>query len=315
MATKIILDVDTGTDDAVALMTAALSPDLELVGATTVNGNTTIDFTTENTLRVFDWIGLPATPVYRGLDRPIVRSQVQRGMATRIHGDLLDLPEVSHGAAVRPEHAVDWLIATYMASAGDIVLCPVGPLTNIAMAIQKEPRIVERIPEIVIMGGAHDHGNITPSAEFNIWLDPEAARLVVNCGAPIRMVPLDATHRALVSSDDAARLRALGTPAGEAAARFVLKRIDGYDATQPMPHRPNAAPVHDALAVCSIIDPTILTTEFIPVDVEVQAELSVGRTVCDFRSRGNKPPNVHFAMDADEPKFNRMLLEILGRTA
>jgi purine nucleosidase/ribosylpyrimidine nucleosidase len=165
------------------------------------------------------------------------------------------------------------------------------------------------------MGGAHDHGNITPSAEFNIWLDPEAARLVVNCGAPIRMVPLDATHRALVSSDDAARLRALGTPAGEAAARFVLKRIDGYDATQPMPHRPNAAPVHDALAVCAIIDPTILTTEFIPVDVEVQAELSAGRTVCDFRSRGDKPPNVHFAMDADEPKFNRMLLEILGRTA
>jgi inosine-uridine nucleoside N-ribohydrolase len=315
MPTKVILDVDTGTDDAVALMTAALSPDLELVGATTVNGNTTIEYTTENTLRVFDWIGLPEVPVHRGLDRPLVRSQVQRGMATRIHGDLLDLPEVSHGARLASADAVDWLIETYMGSGGDIVLCPVGPLTNIAMAIQKEPRIVEKIPEIVIMGGAHDHGNMTPSAEFNIWLDPEAARLVVNCGAPIRMVPLDATHRALVSTEDAGRLRALGTPAGEAAARFVLKRIDGYDATQPMPHRPGAAPVHDALAVCAIIDPTILTTEFIPVDVEVYAELSIGRTVCDFRARGNKPPNVHFAMDADEPKFNRMLLEILGRTA
>jgi inosine-uridine nucleoside N-ribohydrolase len=315
MPTKIILDVDTGTDDAVALMTAALSPDLELLGATTVNGNTTIEYTTENTLRVFDFIGMPQVPVYRGLDRPLVRSQVQRGMATRIHGDLLDLPEISHGATLQPGNAVDWLIDTYMASAGDIVLCPVGPLTNIGMAIQKEPRIVEKIPEIVIMGGAHDHGNMTPSAEFNIWLDPEAARLVVNCGAPIRMAPLDATHRALVSTEDAGRLRALGTPAGEAAARFVLKRIDGYDATQPMPHRAGAAPVHDALAVCAIIDPTILTTEFIPVDVEVYAELSIGRTVCDFRARGDKPPNVHFAMDADEPKFNRMLLEILGRTA
>ena len=104
-------------------------------------------------------------------------------------------------------------------------------------AIQKEPRILEKIPEIVIMGGAHDHGNMTASAEFNIWLDPEAARIVVNCGRPIRMIPLDATHRALVSKEDAARLRALGTPAGEAAARFVLKRIDGYDATQPMPRR------------------------------------------------------------------------------
>ena len=314
MPTKVILDVDTGTDDAVALMTAALSPDLELVGATTVNGNTTLDYTTENTLRVFDWIGMPAIPVHRGMDRPLARSQVARGMATRIHGDLLDLPPAAT-AKLQAGHAVDWLIDTYMASAGDIVLCPVGPLTNIATAIQKEPRIVEAIPEIVIMGGAHDHGNMTASAEFNIWLDPEAARIVVNCGRPIRMIPLDATHRALVSTEDAQRLRDLGTPAGEAAARFVLKRIDGSDATQPMPHRAGAAPVHDALAVCAIIDPTIVTTEFIPVDVEVNAELSLGRTVCDFRFRGGKPANVHFAVDADEPKFVRMLMEILGRTA
>jgi inosine-uridine nucleoside N-ribohydrolase len=315
MPTKVILDVDTGTDDAVALMTAALSPDLELVGATSVNGNTTIDYTTENTLRVFDWIGMPEIPVHRGMDRPMVRSQVARGMATRIHGDLLDLPPVSHGATLQPGHAVDWLIETYLASNGDIVLCPVGPLTNIAMAIQREPRMVEAIPEIVIMGGAHDHGNMTPSAEFNIWLDPEAARIVVNCGVPIRMIPLDATHRALVSTEDAGRLRALGTPAGEAAARFVLKRIDGYDATQPMPHRAGAAPVHDALAVCAIIDPSVVTTELIPVDVEVSAELSAGRTVCDFRFRGGKPANVHFAIDADEPKFVGMLMDILGRTA
>ena len=317
MSTKVILDVDTGTDDAVALMTAALSPDIELVGATSVNGNTTIDFTTENTLRVFDFIGMPEVPVYRGMDRPLVRMDVKRGMAERIHGDMLNLPEISNGAKVQPGHAVDWLIETYLASNGDIVLCPVGPLTNIAVAIQKEPRILDAIPEIVIMGGAHDHGNITASAEFNIWLDPEAARIVVNCGRPIRMVPLDATHRALVSTEDAARLRALGTPAGEAAARFVLQRIDGYDATQPMPRRGDAlaAPVHDALAVCAIIDPSILTTEHIPVDVEIHAELSLGRTVCDFRFRSGKPANVHFAMDADEPKFVSMLMEILGRTA
>jgi len=316
MPTKVILDVDTGTDDAVALMVAALSPEIQLVGATSVNGNTTIDFTTENTLRVFDFIGMPEVPVYRGVDRPLVRTDVKRGMAERIHGDMLDLPAASK-ARLQPQHAVDWLIETYLASDGDIVLCPVGPLTNIAMAIQKEPRILDAIPEIVIMGGAHDHGNITASAEFNIWLDPEAARIVVNCGRPIRMVPLDATHRALVSTEDAERLRALGTPAGEAAARFVLQRIDGYDATQPMPRREGAlaAPVHDALAVCAIIDPTILTTEHIPVDVEVYAELSVGRTVCDFRFRSGKPANVNFAMDADEPKFVAMLLDILGRTA
>jgi inosine-uridine nucleoside N-ribohydrolase len=313
MPTKVILDVDTGTDDAVALMVAALSDDLELVGATTVNGNTTIDYTTENTIRVFDWIGRPETPVFRGLDRPIARSQVERGMAGRIHGDLLDLPPASHGATLQPEHAVDWLIETYLASDGDIVLCPLGPLTNVAMAIQKERRILEAIPEIVIMGGAHHQGNVTPSAEFNFWLDPEAARVVVDCGRPIRMVPLDATHRALVSTDDAQRLRDLGTPAGEAAARFVLQRIDGYDATQPMPHRPGAAPVHDALAVCAIVDPTILTTALIPVEVEVHAELSVGRTVCDFRSRTSKQANVQFGIDADESKFVRMLVDILGQ--
>jgi inosine-uridine nucleoside N-ribohydrolase len=314
MPTKVILDVDTGTDDAVALMTAALSPDLELVGATTVNGNTTVDNTTENTLRVFDWIGMPGMPVHRGMSRPLARAQMeQRNPAGRIHGDLLDLPPASH-AKLRPRHAVDWLIETYLASDGDIVLCPVGPLTNIATAIQKEPAILAKIPQIVLMGGAHDHGNATASAEFNIWLDPEAARIVVNCGRPIRMIPLDATHRALVSKEDCERLRGLGTPAGEAAARFTLKRIDGYDATQPM-HRAGAAPVHDALAVCSIIDPSIVTTHHIPVDVEVSAELSVGRTVCDFRFRSGKPANVDFAMDADEPKFVGMLLEILGRTA
>ncbi|MBA3876023.1 MAG: nucleoside hydrolase [Anaerolinea sp.] len=314
MPTKVILDVDTGTDDAVALMVAALSPDIELIGATTVNGNTAVHSCTENTLRVLDWIGLPQIPVHQGMTRPLARQQMtQLNPASRIHGDLLDLPPAAT-ARIQPGHAVDWLIDTFLASDGDITLVPVGPLTNVATAIQKEPRILEKIPEIVIMGGAHDHGNSTASAEFNIWLDPEAARIVVNCGRPIRMVPLDATHRALVSLDDCRALRALGTPAAEAAARFVEKRIEGYDATQPM-HRASAAPVHDALAVCAIIDSTVITTQFIPVDVETGGELSVGRTVCDFRFRSRKPPNVHFAMDADEPKFIRMLMETLGRTA
>lgn len=154
MATKVILDVDTGTDDAVALMTAALSPDLELVGATVVNGNTVLDSCVENTLRVFEWIGTPEIPVFRGMSRPIARDQPVHNPANRIHGDKLDLPE----ATIRrqDQHAVDWLIDTYLASDGDITLVPVGPLSNIAMAIQKEPRIVERIPEIVIMGGARE---------------------------------------------------------------------------------------------------------------------------------------------------------------
>jgi len=312
MTTRIILDVDTGTDDAVALMIAALSPDIELVGATTVNGNTALQNCTENSLRVFDHIGLTGVPVHEGMSQPLVRPNPhQINPASRIHGDFLDLPPSR--STKGSQHAVDWLIDTYMASDGDITLVPVGPMTNIATAMRKEPRIIERIPELVIMGGAHDHGNATASAEFNIFLDPEAAWIVVNCGRPIRMLPLDATHEALVSKEDCATLRALGTPAAIATAIFVEKRIDGYDATQPM-HRLGAAPVHDALAVCAVIDPTVITTHFIHVDVETGGELSRGRTVCDFRGRSRKEPNVHFAMDADEPKFISMLTDILGRT-
>ena len=312
MTTRIILDVDTGTDDAVALMVAALSPDIQLVGATTVNGNTSLTNCTENSLRVFDHIGLTGVPVHEGMSQPLVRPNPhQINPASRIHGDLLDLPPSR--STKGSQHAVDWLIDTYMASDGDITLVPVGPLTNVATAMRKEPRIIERIPELVIMGGAHDHGNATASAEFNIFMDPEAARIVVNCGRPIRMLPLDATHRALVSKEDCARLRSLGTPAALATAIFIEQRIDGYDATQPM-HRLGAAPVHDALAVCAVIDPTIITTQFIHVDVETGGELSQGRTVCDFRGRSRKDPNVQFAMDADEPKFISMLMDILGRT-
>ena len=312
MTTRIILDVDTGTDDAVALMIAALSPDIELVGATTVNGNTALQNCTENSLRVFDHIGLTGVPVHEGMSQPLVRPNPhQINPASRIHGDFLDLPPSR--STKGSQHAVDWLIDTYMASDGDITLVPVGPMTNIATAMRKEPRIIERIPELVIMGGAHDHGNATASAEFNIFLDPEAAWIVVNCGRPIRMLPLDATHEALVSKEDCATLRALGTPAAIATAIFIERRIDGYDATQPM-HRLGAAPVHDALAVCAVIDPTVVTTHFIHVDVETGGELSRGRTVCDFRGRSRKEPNVHFAMDADEPKFISMLTDILGRT-
>jgi len=187
-------------------------------------------------------------------------------------------------------------------------------MTNVAMAIAKEPRIVDKIPEIVIMGGGHEIGNVTPSAEANIWRDPEASRVVMNCGCPIRLVTLDATHSALTSLEDCQKLRATGTPAATAAATFIERRIKGYDATQPM-RRPGTTPVHDALAVCAIIDPSIIKTVFVNVDVETIGELTLGRTVCDMQQRSGKAPNVHVAIDADEAKLNHMLLDILGRTA
>jgi inosine-uridine nucleoside N-ribohydrolase len=312
MLHKVILDVDTGSDDAVALMLAALSPDIELIGATTVNGNTLVHYCTENTLRVFDAIGV-SIPVYEGMALPLSRPNPPRAASSHaIHGDLLDLPPATSRKQAR--HAVDWLIETYLASAGDIILVPVGPLTNIAAAIRQAPQILEKIPEIVIMGGAHEVGNRTALAECNIWCDPEAARIVLNCGRPIRLVPLDATSRALVSREDCAELRRLGTPAAIATAVMVEQRIRAYDAHQPA-RRIGAAPVHDALAVCAILDPSVITTQFIHVDVEVQGPLTDGTTVCDFRRGRGRAPNVHFAVDADEAKFVAMLGAILGRTA
>jgi inosine-uridine nucleoside N-ribohydrolase len=317
MPKKIIIDTDPGTDDAVAMMVAALSPELELVGVTTVNGNMAVDFCTENALRVFDALG-KSVPVYEGCAYPLTstldptrRPGAPYRKASSIHGDYLDLP-ASHSKK-QAKHAVEWLIETYLASDGDITLVPIGPLTNVAMAIRQEPRILEKIPEIVIMGGGHMEGNCSPSAEFNVWLDPEAARIVMKCGRPIRLVTLDATHKALVTKKDCAELRALGTLAANAAAVFTERRIAAHE------HHPNnrfgdGAPVHDALAVCAILDPTVLKTVYCYVDVETRGELTDGMTVCDVLGVSQNPPNVHVALDADQAKFVGMLKKILART-
>jgi inosine-uridine nucleoside N-ribohydrolase len=315
MPQKVILDVDTGTDDAVALMLAALHPDLELVAATTVNGNVPVDYCTENSLRVFDHIGI-SVPVYEGVDHPIERDDfpVARGdiqSSNAVHGGYLDIPAST--STKQATDAVEFLIETYLAATDEIILVPVGPLSNVATALLREPRLKDRIPELVIMGGANRYGNVTPRAEFNVWADPEAARVVITSGVRrITLVPLDATHQALVSLDDCAALRALGTPAGDAAATFTERRIQGYDTTQPMKRR-HAAPVHDALAVAAIVDPAVITTHHLHVDVETRGELTVGETVVDTNFRSRREPNVHVALDADERRFVAMLLETFAR--
>ena len=317
MPKRLILDVDTGTDDAVALMLAALHPDLELVAATTVNGNVPVDYCTENSLRVFDHIGIPV-PVYEGVANPIERDDfpIPRGAiqsSNAVHGGHLDIPPSR--SAKQAAGAVDFLTETYRGATDEIVLVAVGPMSNVATAMLREPRLKDLIPEIVIMGGANRYGNVTPRAEFNVWADPEAARVVINSGVrKITLVPLDATHQALVSLDDCAALRALGTPAGDAAATFTERRIQGYDTTQPM-KRPNAAPVHDALAVASLVDPSVISTHHLHVDVETKGELTVGETVVDTNFRSRREPNIDVALDADERKFVAMLLETFARRA
>jgi inosine-uridine nucleoside N-ribohydrolase len=317
MPRKLILDVDTGTDDAVAIMLAALHPGLELIGVTTVNGNVEVRYCTGNSLRTLDYIGRPGIPVFEGVARPLVRADFPIPRAakksTGVHGLSLDIPDPV--SVVQSRSAVEFLIETYRSATEEITLVPTGPLTNIAAAVALDPKFAERVPEVVIMGGAHHHGNVTPCAEFNIWADADAAASVLAAGfRKLVMVPLDATHEALVSMQDCDAMEALGTPAGIAASRFIGRRIKAYDANQPMAER-NAAPVHDAVCVAYLVDPTVITTEHRHVAVETQGALTIGRTVVDINFRGEDAPNCHFAFHADRHKFVAMLLDTFARTA
>lgn len=315
---KLILDVDTGTDDAVAVMLAALHPALDLVGCTTVNGNIPVAFCTENTLRVLDHIGRGDIPVFEGLSRPIVRLDLpvprrKRDLAGRYHPDILPVPPTERRK--QDATAIEFLIETYRAATDPITLVPVAPLSNIAAVLALDPKFVDRVPELVIMGGAHALGNVTPSAEFNIWADPEAASVVFAAGFPkITLLPLDATHRAPLSREHCAQLEALGTAAGQAAAAFIGHRIVVHDEHQKQAV-PHTTPVHDALAVATLVEPALVSTRRLHVAVETRGELTLGRTVIDTHGRGPHAPNCDVAFDADAAAFADLLLRSFAAKA
>jgi purine nucleosidase/ribosylpyrimidine nucleosidase len=223
----------------------------------------------------------------------------------KIHGDHLDLPPAR--SRVEEVPAARFLIDAFT-DGSDITLVPTGPLTNIATALLLDPGLAARIPRLVLMGGGHVRANATASAEFNIWADPEAARIVLRSGIrEIVVVPLDATHEALVTEADCERLAALGTPAGTAAAPIIRHRIQGYAAVQP-PAIPNSAPVHDALCVAHLIEPDVIITREAHVDVELSGELTRGRTVVDLRPIPALPPNARWAYGANRERFLELLL-------
>jgi len=314
MGKKLILDVDTGTDDAVAIMLAALHPELELVGVTTVNGNVEVERCTDNSLRVLDWIGRSDVPVYQGLTTPLVRPDFPVPRAKKrdagVHMQVLPLPEAHSKAKDLP--APLFLRQAFADSPGEITLIAVGPLSNLAATLALDPHFAGNVKELIIMGGAIDQSNVTPAAEFNIWSDPEAAALVLRAPFPkITLVPLDATHEALVSRADCARLRALGTPAGQATADLVEFRIKGYEAHQPT-GTPQSAPVHDALCVASLVDRSLIETQFVNVVVETIGEYTVGATIVDHRQRTTRKPNCHVAFHADAAGFIAMLENVFA---
>lgn len=313
MARKVVLDVDTGTDDAVAIMLAACHPGVELIGVTTVNGNAPIEATTDNTLRVLDLIGRGDIPVHRGLARPVARAgfpgqrHFERDSKQDMHGTTLPLPEAVSRA--REASAVDYLVATLGDATEPVTLVAVGPLSNVATALALEPSLVDTVEEVVLMGGAHAYGNVTPSAEFNVWADPEAAAAVYRAGFPrLTVVPLDATHQALLTRADCRALEALGTPAATAAAKIITRRIDAYSLNHGVFAGHQAAPVHDAVCIAYLLRPEVLAdVRRVHVAVETRGELTIGRTVVDVRPNATGTPNADFAFTAD----GRVLTELL----
>ncbi|RZU66585.1 purine nucleosidase/ribosylpyrimidine nucleosidase [Microterricola gilva] len=303
---KIILDVDTGNDDAVAIMMAGLHPDLTLLGCTTVAGNLPVANTTENTLRVLHHIGRSDVPVFRGLGAPFAPHPFPTpaefvSSATPVHQEELEL--APSPVAVDPTPAVEWLVETLRAATERITLVPVGPLTNIAAAITIAPEIVDAVDEIVIMGGSASHGNETSQAEFNIFQDPVAAHVVMNAGFDrLTLVTLDATRHARVSAAQCRELEALGTAGAMATAQILDYYIRGNGNSSP-----DGAAVHDALCVAYLLDPAVIEVARLHVAIDTVGFHSYGRTLIDLTGISGQRPNSSVALKADSARFFELL--------
>lgn len=303
---KIILDCDPGHDDAVAIMMAANHPSLELLGITVVAGNQTLEKTTRNALHVCQHLGLDV-PVYAGCGIPMVRQR--QIIADDIHGETgLDGPVFEPlTRKAEDKHAVQFIIDTLMASDGDITLVPTGPLTNIAMAMRMEPRIVDKIREIVLMGGAYQLGNVTPAAEFNICADAEAAYVVFTSGRPIVMMGLDLTRQALCYPEIVDRMEKIGN---RAAGLFAdLMRFFGK--TQKKVFGWPGGPLHDPTCVAYLIDPTCIETKEMFSEIEIRSERCYGRTLCDYFGVTGKEPNSKVCVKLDVEKYWNIVEECI----
>ncbi|MGJ8720819.1 MAG: nucleoside hydrolase [Salinibacterium amurskyense] len=309
MAGKIILDCDPGHDDAIAILLAHGSPNIELLGVTTVVGNQTIEKVTRNALAVARVIGMTDVPFARGAHRPLVR-EVE--VAESIHGESgLDGPVLPEPTIeLDSRHAVDFIIDTVMSNEpGTISLVPTGALTNLALAVRKEPRIAQRVKQVVMMGGGVNVGNWNATSEFNIVIDPEAAHIVINESWPLTMVGIDVTHDALATEEVAASIAAVGT----GPARFVGELLEFFGATYLEAQGFEHPPVHDPCAVAYLIDPTVMETAKVPLDVELTGSITLGMTVADFRAPAPADCTTQVARSIDVPKFWGMIVDALER--
>jgi inosine-uridine nucleoside N-ribohydrolase len=299
--TPVILDCDPGHDDAIALLLALASPELELLGVTTTYGNQTLEKTTANALRVLELVGRSDLPVAAGADRPLRRELV---VAAHVHGEsgldgpVLPPPEVETIEA----DAVTFTRDCVAAAAEPVTLVPTGPLTNVARYLDADG--VEGIERVVLMGGSIAEGNMTPAAEFNVWCDPEAAQAVFSSGLDVTMIGLDVTHKAIVGAALTERLRASGR-----VGAFVADLNEFFSRYHQRTYGWDGAPIHDAVAVASLVLPHLVETRYVNVEIETESELCRGRTVVDLWHRTERPANARVGVDIDAEAFFELLVE------
>ncbi len=308
---KIIIDTDPGQDDAVAILLAlASSEELEVLGITAVAGNVPLPLTQKNARIICELAGRPDMRVFAGCDSPIRRKLVT---AEHVHGKTgLDGPQLADPVMpLQDQHGVDFIIETLRREpAESVTLCPLGPLTNVAVAFQKAPDIIARVRQIVLMGGAYfEVGNITPAAEFNIYVDPEAAEIVFKSGVPLVVMPLDVTHKALTNRARIEGFRAMGTEPG----RMVAEWTDFFERFDMQKYGSEGAPLHDPCVIAYLLKPGLFTGRHINVEIETQSELTLGMTVADWWGVTKRAPNAMFIGGIDADGFYELLIERIGR--
>lgn len=308
---RIIIDTDPGQDDAFAILLALASPEeIEVLGVVAVAGNVPLPLTQRNARIVCELAGRRDIPVFSGCDAPIKRKLVT---AEHVHGvtGLDGPPMVEPTMTLQTQHGVDFIIDTIRrAPEKTITLCPLGPLTNIAQAFLQAPDIIARVQEIVLMGGAYfEVGNITPAAEFNIYVDPEAAEIVLTSGAPVVMMPLDVTHKVIATRARVAAIRAINSNVGRVAAEWA----DFFERFDVAKYGSDGGPLHDPTVIAYLISPHLFTGRFINVEIETKSELTLGMTVADWWGVSNRPHNVMFIGDVDAQGFFDLLTQRLAR--
>lgn len=308
---KIIIDTDPGQDDAVAILLALASPEeIDVLGITAVAGNVPLALTEKNARIVCELAGKPDTLVFAGCDAPMKRKLVT---AEHVHGKTgLDGPQLSAPTMpLQDQHAVDFIIETLRTEpSGTVTLCPIGPLTNIAVAFERAPDIIARVQEIVLMGGAYfEVGNITPTAEFNIYVDPEAAKIVFGAGVPLVVMPLDVTHKALTTKPRIDAFRAMKTPVGDMVAAWT----DFFERFDMEKYGSEGAPLHDPCTIAYLIAPHLFAGRHINVEIETESPLTLGMTVADWWRVTDRPANASFIKDIAAEGFFELLATRLAR--